>query len=402
MALSSPLPDSSPLKHLDTLYPLACMLAGPDAAPSLLQRLFEDAAESPPSERPQDGSGWVKALFRAHDPASPLASRESSDGPSPASDSMRREAAQEIVRETLPMALSACSPQERFLIALDALETAEGGSEPIPPALQPADARASLREQLRALLSDRERALVEDALPDGTLRKATEELLSERYTSISPQLRARLKSILETMSPPTEPEAESSLLDRLPRRLTPRSLLFALLFSVLVLGGGITVSYLFPASPASSASAQSLTAFSVQQSEAVTSEFETRSPARAKAYVDSVWNRAVTVPSIDGAPLRGVGRLRTDEGVDIPAFLYKNENAPITTFAYNYALVDQLKNEASLSTNVRAALAESNAFVSGAATSNSALLWRHRDDIYVTIAPTLPPDSLRHRLHRPR
>ena len=410
-----PLSDSSsPLAHLNTLYLLACMLVGPEAAPALLQRVIEENADKPPSERPQDETEWVAALLRAHESESVVDTSESPADAERSTDSLRQEAARNAVHDVLPTALAACPPEERFLLALDLLETTGQSPAPSVPASmassrQPSDAWTTLRTHLMALLSEPASSLVKDALSEDALREATEELMAERYTSVPPPLRARLQTLMETTHSSTEsnpesedeePEEAASLLDRLPPRPTPRGLLFTLLIGALVLGGGIAVSYMLSSSRAPTASAPSLAAFSVEQSGAVTMAFQTASRTEAEAYVDSVWNRTVTVPTIKGTSLRGVGRVRT-ERVEIPAFLYGDEKTPITTFAYNYALVQQLENKASLSANVRTALAQSNALVTDPEVADRALLWRHRDDIYVTVSP-LPADSLRDRLNPSR
>jgi hypothetical protein len=392
------------LDHLDTLYPLACMLAGRDAAPDLLQRTAEEASRRPVSEHPSSVEDWMRSLVRTYERNSSSTGDEPPVSSSTVPDSMHTEAARQVLREALPTALAACSPQERFLLALDLLGTADVPTDSFLSSLQPSEAHAALRTEIRDLLSDRETALIEESLPDDALRKTTEELLSERYASVPSPLRTRLQATLETASPPTDTtdtEPGPSLLDRLPSRPTPRGLLFLFFVGVLVLGGGIAASYLFPAASTTSSSALSLTAFSAQHSRAVTPELNTRSRAKAEAYVDSVWNRRLAVPSIDGVPLRGVGRLRVGDGADIPALLYGSEGAQITTFAYNYAIVQQIENEVSLSANVRRALAEKRAVVAEPAVSDPVLLWRHRDDIFVAVAPKMSADSLRARLRRP-
>lgn len=403
---ASPSQPSSPLEHLDTLYPLACTLVGPEAAPRLLVRMVEQAAGDSP-EQPGDLDEWLRILLRVSiDEGASLHSSSSSEGEP--SDPLRRDAAEQIVEETLPVALAACAPEERFLLALEGLEElpddarASRLGEPLDTT--PSEARASLRAAFKALLSETEFTLVEETLSAEFLRDALDDVLATRFSTIPASLRARLQSTLQTTETTEDDSARAqesnALLDRLPPRPTSRSLLFLLLIGALVLAGGTGLWYFFhlPASPSPSSSSQSLGAFSAQHADAVTPEYETSRRSDAESFVDSTWNRRVTVPSFGGAALQGVGRVRTNGAVDIPVYLYTADTATIATFAYSYAVVDQLEDEATLSTPLRTALAEGHRPVTDEEESGKALLWRDRDDIFVAVSPSLPADSLRTRL----
>jgi len=416
MAFPSSTSDASlPIGPLKTLYPLACVLAGPEAAPALLLRVYQQAAERPPAERPDDREEWLLALVRAARDEEASTDAETASVPeteTPSTDPLRQEVAEQRANEVLPVALAACSPQERFVLALGVLHESED-TPPLADTLNttPSDARAALWAHLQAVLSEPEFALVEEALSDAFLRDAVRDWVETRFSPVPRPLQTRIRETLRTAQPsppadevddasPSEEEASSSLLDRLPSRPRPRTLLFTLLIGALVLAGGIGVSYLRESSSPSSSSGTSLVAFSAERADAVALDKTTRDRSEAQAYLKSTWDRQIRLPTVKGARLRGVGRVRTAGDVQIPVVLYADsaDGARIATFAYNYALVGRIGDTVTLDTEIRDALARRNRLVSDEQTETQGLLWRDRDDIFVTVAPSLPADSLRARL----
>lgn len=416
MALpSSPSDASLPIGLLKTLYPLACVLAGPEEAPELLLRVYQEAAERPPAERPDDREEWLLALLRATDDEEAPSDPESTTVPATeahSTDPLRQEVAEQIADEALPVALAACSPRERFLLALGALRESED-TPPLADVLDvtPSDARAALWAHLQAVLSEPEFALVEEALSDAVLRDAVRDWVETRFSPVPRALQTRIRETLRTAqssdpadegddASPPEGEASPSLLDRLPSRPRPRALVFTLLIGALVLAGGIGVSYLRESSSPSSSSGTDLVAFSAERADAVALDETTNDRSEARAYLKSTWNRQIRLPTVKGARLQGVGRARTGGDVQIPVVLYADtaDGARIATFAYSYALVDRIGNTVTLGTGIRDALARPNHLVSDEQAETRGLLWRDRDDIFVAVAPSLPADSLRARL----
>lgn len=416
MALPSSPSDSSPSPGtLKTLYPLACLLAGPEEAPNLLLRVYQQAVERPPTERPDTLNEWLLALLRATSDEGTFSGTETGAAPnadsSPA-DSLRQEVAEQRAKEALPVALAACSPQERFLLAVDALEESEDPQDPpLSPALDTttSDARAALWSRLRAVLSEPESALVEEALSDAFLRDAMRNLVTSRFSPVPRSLRSQIRETVQTARTKdssaeddefSSPEKSSSLLDRLPPRPNPRFLFLTLMIGVLVVAGGIGVSYVTQSSSAPSPSSTSLIAFSAERAGSVAPDVTASSRAKAEAYVESTWNRQIQPPVIEGAQLQGVGRIRTGDDTEIPVFLYTDEDdsSRIATFAYSYALVDQIGSTVTLAPGIREELAQRNHPVAPEHASGTGLLWRDRDDIFVVVAPSIPADSLRTRV----
>lgn len=422
MAHSSSGPDASSLfGHLETLYPLAHLLAGPDEAPALLHRVFERAGTTRPADRPDDLEGWLLRLLLDEHEADALTADEEERSPEStpdAPDALWQEVAQQVAEDALPTALATCSVQEQSLLALDVfsgaddrrdatLATAFDTTASEAQELQ-SKAWAALRDHLREVLSAPERTLVDEALPDETLREAVRDELANRFPRVPPSLRAQIRATLQTASPTEEspsreetfrPDETTLLLDRLPSALRGRSLLLGLAVLVLVIAGGIGVSYLTQPASTPSPSRPSLVAFSAQRADSVQPALTTHSASEAKAYVASTWNRRVAVPSIGGIQLRGVGRLRVENGVEIPTFLYADpdDTSRVAIFAYSYALLDRMEAQATLGTRLREELAHSKHLVTHQNSMQGGILWRHQDDIFVAVTPTAPPESLRLR-----
>lgn len=404
-------PDSSSLlEHLETLYPLACILVGSEEAPHLLRRMAEDAVEAPPTDRPANVKAWLRRLLQA---ARDDRSRSETDLGSRAADerettdAWRRDAAEQILEAALPIALARCTPQERFLLAVGGLDAVSLSFQ--TEALSDigdttgTEVRERLQTILEDILSDTEYELVNETLSEETFQDAVEDFLATRYPTVPRSLRSQLQDTLQSPGSAEEeataPGNSASLLESLPPRPKPQTLLFALVMGALVLAGGIGVSYYTESSTSSPASSRSLGAFSAEQAESITPTHKTNSRSEAAAFVDSAWNRRVSVPAIDGAELQGVGQLRTSGDAEIPVFVHTDGNLRFTTFVYSYALLSRIESQATMSPELRNALATAHRVVDTEdKTSEGTLLWRDRDDIFVTVAPTLSPDSLRARL----
>ena len=407
MAHSSSPSDASPLlDHLTTLYPFACLLVGPDEAPDLLLHVYQKATERPRTERPEDLQGWLLGLLHAtsaeftDEPSAPGAEADSTDDP------LQRDVAKTLLEDAVPVALASCSPQERFLLAADALGVdKENGDDTTV-----ADARARLWDHLRAVLSDPEYALVDGSVSDAALRDVVQNWVVTRFAPVPSSLRSRIRATLQAaqtfdQQPADEEvsassaENSASLLDRLPSRPSPQALL-PLVFGLLLLAGGIGAVYMMqsPSAPASPSNT-SLVAFSAERADAVTAATTITNRAEAESHLASTWNRQIRVPEIEGAQLQGVGQVQAGS-TEIPVLLYLNagDSTRIAAFAYSYALVDRIEATATLDTQVREELARRNHLVADTEASQTGLLWRDRDDIFVVVAPSIPADSLRTRL----
>jgi len=410
---------SSSAQHVRALYPLARVLVGTDEADALIRRVYEHVAATPPAERPDDTRAWLfQLLLNAQDDA--LEADEAEEPPNTESsftdDPFRQEVATKMAAEKLPVAFAACSVHERFLLSIDALT--HPSDEVLAQALDTSiadaqsirdQARSGLRASLRDVLSGPERMLVDVALPGDALRRHLRDLLADRFHPVPPSLQSDVSAILKRARQPEE-EEKTRPASVLPAWLpgwfesvvqalsSPRGVGALVLVLVLGIAGIGTVSY-FSLRSGSSGPA-SLVDLSVRQVSSIRMAHPARSADGAAAYVQQAWGRRLSVPTIDGAPLRGIGRsaLGSEE---VPVLLYADESSgrQITAYAFNYALLDRLDNRVAVDRSLRSELA-SGRLLPHSETDRAVVLWRQQDDIFVVVGPDSDADALRARIQR--
>ena len=403
-------------QHIKALYPLARVLVGSDEAHSLVRQVYEHAATVPPDERPDDERAWLFQLMldaqngslqTAGAEVTPNAETSFTDDP------FRREVAENMAEEKLPVAFAACSVHERFLLAIDAL--ANPSDEVLAVALDTSAtnarsirdrARSSLRASLRDVLKGPERMLVDVALPDDTLRTHLRRLLSDRFHPVPPPLRSDIDEIMEAAQSTPAADAPSSFpfaafLTRLKALLPSPSRLRTLVGAGLIglvltvgLGGAI---YVFTSS--SSPNSTNLIALSIQRAPTLEVAHPAQSPDDAAEYVRRVWNRQLSVPSITDATLHGISEAAW-ANQSVPVFLYTDTETDqrIAVYAFNYALLDRMDSRAVLKQQVRTKLASAKTPLFRRQSGQGVAVWRQRDDIFVLVAPELDADALRSRL----
>lgn len=418
--MASPASDSnlSLAQHLPALYPLARVLVGSDEAVSLVRKVYEHAAEVPPRDRPDDERAWLTRLMvdARDDGRSPAETEVTAQNePSFTDDPFRREVAKRTAERALPAAFASCSVHERFILAVDVL--GDRSDENLARALDTSvtdarsirdRARSALRASLRDVVSGPERMLVDVALPDDALRGQLQALLTEHFDSAPSSLRSDVTEILESAraerlsegspdSPSTSssPAAESTIQEF----FSVRGLVGLLLVGLLVAAGIGGASYLFSSEPSSAST--SVIDLSVRQAENVQLTVTTSDPPEAAQYIRQTWDRRLSVPTIQGATLRGVGQLPLSEEVSVPALLYADDQGedPIVAYAFSYSLLDQLNDRVDLARELRSKLAANDGFLDRDHADRGVILWRQRDDIFVIVAPpNTDTDTLRSRI----
>jgi hypothetical protein len=406
-------------RHLGSLYPLAQVLAGPERADALVVQVYERAAAVPPPQRPADEQAWLlRLMMEVRDaPSQPDDPEASPDAPDSASsdDPFRRTVAEQTAERMLPVAVAACSVHERFVLAVDtlidpadavlaaALDTSSEDARTVRD-----QARSALRAALRDVLSGPERMLVDVALPDEALRSQLRALLSDRFQPPPSSLGSRVTEILESArvqravsdaeadDSSSEPSDEWSVWGALRTALVSRTAVVVVGGLLLVAGGIGGLSYL----PSTGPSAQTVVELSVGRAADLSTALRTPSASEAAAYIRQTWTRRVSVPSIEGATLKGVGRLAVDDRAEVPALLYRDDETDrrIVAYAYNYALVDRLGDRARLAQDLRGELAANDALVPRQRSGRGVVLWRQRDDIFVVVAPDSDAETLRARI----
>ena len=404
---------SSLAQHVSALYPLARVLVGSDEAGPLVRQVYEHAATVPPADRPSDARAWLfQLMLDAQDGSLESAGAEVTPNAETSftDDPFRRDVAETMAEEKLPVAFAACSVHERFILAIDALATPS--DEVLAVALDTSAtnarsirdrARSSLRASLRDVLNGPERMLVDVALPDDALRTHLRRLLGERFQPVPPPLRSDVAEILDAAdSAPTDASATPDWLPErigtlLPSLAALRRLGGAALLALALSTGIVGALYVFTSS--SPPTPSTLIELSVQRAPDLDLAHPAQSTDAAAEYVRRVWNRELAVPSITDASLQGIGEATwADQSVPVLLYTDTRTDRRIAVYAFNYALVDQLDSLAVLTRKVRTQLASAQSPLLRRQSGQGVALWRQRDDIFVLVAPGLTETTLRSRL----
>jgi len=400
-------------RHLDTLYLLARVMAGPDAAGPLVEQAYRRAAATPPADRPADVEGWlVRLLIDARNEwasgeSGPPSDAEPSSGPG---DPLQHEVARETAERMLLPAFAACSVRERAVLVLDALGASD---EALAQSLDttPGEAwtareraRGALRASLRDVLSGPERMLVDAALPEDALQELLRDQLADRFQSPSAALRSEVTTLLdearqrrqaESAPPPDDAPAAGWATGPAGRRLVGVAL-------SIVLVVGAAYGLLRNDSSSSAPSPSPLVAVAAPAVDTLRVAVDASSPPAVRRHLRTQWNRRAPVPSVADATLRGVARFSIGpEAPAAPVLLYddRRQSGSIAVFALNYALLDQWAPRVRLDSTLRAALADSGRVVTDSVSDGATgVLWRQRDDLYLGVAPHLSTNALRARL----
>lgn len=408
-------PSPSLARHLRALYPLARVLAGADEADVLVRRVYEHAASIPPQERPSNEQGWLfRLMIEAREAPSESTEVEAAveEETSFTDDPFRREVADHTAKRMLPVAFAACSRHERSILAIDVLT--DNSDEVLASTLDTTvsdaqsvrdRARSALRASLRDVLSGPERMLVDVALPDDALRSHLRSLLTDRFQPAPAAVRSTVTELLERAGPHGPSASEDGPAPSwggraqaaLSRVASPKGLGGLLLIALLVAGGLGGASYFFSsADPAP----RSVIERSVQQASSLQAIHSTDAPADAATYIRDTWNRHVSVPSIEGAPLDGVAHVPIGNDAEVPALLYRDEESgdQIVTYVYNYALLDRLGDQTTLDRSLRTKLAANESLLSQQHENRAVVLWRQRANIFLVVAPNADEEALRARI----
>ncbi|PEN13926.1 hypothetical protein CRI94_07675 [Longibacter salinarum] len=412
--------DRLPLtQHIDTLYPIARVLVGDKTAPRLIRETYRRASSTPVEERPDDVEAWLVQLIlevRAGEGTMPVADdanvREAADKPSLADTrGFRHEVARGVAERALPVALAACSEQERALLTLYVSGTrtndvlapiAKTIASDIETALD--EAYGELRAALRDILSGPERMLIDTALPDARLEEVLTAYVTDTYHPAPARLRSEVAALVRREAARLrgeEPDADSLRKDR-ERRISVhlrRTGLALLILTVIGAAAYGAATWLTPTPTSDPPPASvSLTEFSAHQVSGVEPLVRSSDPDSIAAVIGNRFNRSVQIPTIDGARVTSIGALTVDSAT-VPVILYTDTTttSSITTYVYSYALIDRVERIDKLDDDLARGLDTADSLISRRVDDTQISLWRHRDDIFVAVTPAAV-DSLAKRI----
>ncbi len=379
--------------HRDALYALAetLTLDGEEGA-RLAERAFARALADAEAGLPVDDE---QAFLCAR----ALAIRREEK---PELSSERREAlVASSLQARLPGALPLLSEERRtllfFLVAQSmSVERAAGllGIEAV-----------SVPGRLNKALDALYRAVLAGASPEEAERLAMfsdNELLRTSLAAAWPTGEAAVLRVpSEAVPPPAPPrlrhEPVAPRVAALPAR---RNLLGALAAFVLIIAAGLAGLTL--SRSLEGGGDTDLIASVTEQSGALTVVMDTDDPRRAERYVHAELKRRVELPDIEGATLTGVAFSVFGDGVEVPVFIYNDAEGEgaIRLFAFSYAALDRLSDEATLADDVLARIEDDSAFDIHDRGENKAVVWRSRDDVFIAVT-TGDANRLRERIAPP-
>jgi DNA-directed RNA polymerase specialized sigma24 family protein len=321
----------------------------------------------------------------------------------------RREVARSVAERALPVALAACSEQERALLTLHA-SGARPDSTLAPIAKTIAgdvgtaldEAYGELRAALRDVLSGPERMLIDTALPDAAMESVLKAYVTNQYHPAPARLRSDVAGIVKQSRSGDDSE------DRQRSRMSKDDLLsvtlqrvgLTLLIVTVIAGAVYAAVTLIPSTPEPEPTqgAMSLVELSANRIGRVQALAQTPDPDSVAATIRSEFGRRLRVPRIEQAGVSGVGVL--DLGpAQVPAILYADSTVAqsplpvIKTLVYSYALIDNLGGMADLEPELRRGLETADSVMVRTSGEARVALWRNADDVFVTIATNTDGDA---------
>ena len=410
------------LQHLESVYLLA-QTVSPDAtvAAELVEATYMQAFVTRPlSHIDHDDKRWLfRMLMHIHHEQVEFDRLVAEDQtpPSPPPESLhalRRSLAQHVADQALPAVLATLPHEQRLILLLcdaeglacnDAGFVLELDADTTCQRLE--QARTALHEALHADVSERQRQLLDQNLPDDWLRPTLRRSVEATFSPLPPTLRpAILKAT--PLSVPTAnalPDSSRSTSSSPGRSsaspwhrndsLHPYRLLVVVLLILAVGALGYFASR-------SLEPETNLITLAIQQADAVRPTIRTDSPEEAEDFVRQELGWRLTLPTIDQAVLTGVGIREVAPGVTVPVFLYDDtlddtDATALPLYVFSYALLDRHKEHIQLEPEILRQIQDHQQFDLHDLGRRNVLVWRNRDDIYVAVTPG-DPEALRKRI----
>ncbi len=420
------------LSHLESVYLLAQTVSSDaQTAARLVEAAYTQAFVTLPLSNPaRNEKRWLfrlllqirheQAEFERH-----TAEEEArAQAPPAALTDLRRRLARQIASRALPTTLTTLPDDQRLILLLcdaeglscdDAAFVLAVEAETACESLE--QARAAVNDTLRAGVSEQERRLLVENLPDDWLRPTLRRTVEAEFDLPPSTLRHAIvaSTLHPTAEPASEPASETpppldapaatedkpSRPQATPPKRTKSRRLSRVAFMVLLFVAVAAVSYLASDSFVNRPPETNLITLSVKQADAVQPSLETDSPEEAEAYVQDQLQWRLTLPSIDQAALSGVGLREVAPAITVPVFLYQDaagETAErIALYVFSYTLLDQHDDRLKLEPEIQQQITDTGRFDLHDLGKRNVLVWRHRDDIFVAVTPG-DPEALRQRI----
>ncbi len=145
-----------------------------------------------------------------------------------------------------------------------------------------------------------------------------------------------------------------------------------------------------------------LISLAVRNAESAEFDFRTKSFEQGERYLYDRLDWRLTIPSIDGATLDGVGHSAFQNGSSSPVLFYTDDetDVPITVFAFDYAYLDRNQDRVHLERSVLQQIQDDQHFDLYVMDDVQVLIWRNQDDIFVGVYEG-DANALRERIQFP-
>ena len=411
------------LEHLEGLYLLAQGLTPDvDAAKRLVaDTYFQAAAQLPATFEAATLRHELMALMlQIHRDAQVFAPPDEGAPGSEALDRLRLMLAELTIDRALPLAFAELPEEQRLVLLLceaqdlDVDETARLlEAQPAHVEQQRAAAFATLRQAVEDAASEAERHLLASQLPEDWLRESIHRTIWELFDAPPNSLREAVvearpaQPVPALAARPSVPQPPRLALpaperpvpeERPRRRLVLRGLGVAVLMAAIAFGGYFLLQT-FDAPPETN-----LVLLAARTAPDVQPTLLTNSAEQAERYVRDELGWRLTLPTIDRAPLAGVGLHELAADVTVPVFLFQDTlgtgsaSRPIALYVYNYALLDAHRDRIRLAPDVLRQIQNDARFdLYDLDDRRQVLIWRYRDDIFLAVS-SADAGNLRERI----
>ncbi len=132
---------------------------------------------------------------------------------------------------------------------------------------------------------------------------------------------------------------------------------------------------------------RNLISLSARQAELIEPTFRTTSAEQAERYIFDRLGIRVTVPTIRGATLQGLSIREVTRSANVPVLLFQDvdSNRTLTIYVYTYAFLDRHERRLVLERDILRQIEDEGNFDLHDLGREKALIWRHRDDIFIAI-----------------
>lgn len=399
------------LEHLDRLYAFAQVLTpDPEHAARLVEATYRRAYAAPRAAQQRlETRPWLfQIMWDLHqEQPQVLVVEEGVPTTSTLLETYSQQQAEHILNHTLPTAYASLPGDLQLLLLLcevEKLPLTEAGTvlrldeETVRERLTLA--RNQLRDGIRTALTEDERRLLAQHLPDPwlgpALRRTLDTTLSPTPTTLQPTV-ALLEPAKDAQPLASNDEAEEEALRAAQAQLGQR--LRRVLATMLLIIGAGALGMWIDGRPKPIPEVNVI-ALSAARAHDVEVEFQAGSAEQAENYVRDRLGWQLTVPEITAAPLVGVGFVEIAPEVIIPAFRYGSPDEPITLYTYTYRLLSRYADRLSLAPDILAQIEDDAQFDLHDLGEAQVLLWRNRDDIFVAVTQA-NAEALRDRIRFP-